>query len=335
MSQNEPRRIGRSGVALSVFGFGAAPIGNLFAAVDEDSACEALVQALHAGIRHIDTAPYYGYGLSEQRVGRVLRTLMRETYTLSTKVGRIVSAGEAGAPACGDYVAAGRAQFDYTRGGVLRSIESSLSRLSVDRVDILLLHDVGAATHGARHEAMLQLALEEALPTMAELRDSGVCGAIGLGVNEEAVCLEILPRFDLDCILLAGRYSILDHASVHGLMAEALRRRIGVLVGGPYNSGLLASPEGPGSTYDYRPADQARLQRARELYALCENHGVDVGAVALHFPLAHPAVVSVVAGMRSPAEVATAVRRIGSAIPQVLWDRLRSAGFILPDAPTP
>lgn len=335
MPLNELRRLERGGVALSTLGFGAAPIGNLFEAVTEDGAHDALLRAIRGGIRHIDTAPYYGYGLSERRVGRVLREIGAGGCTLSTKVGRLISAGEPGAAPVGEYVASGRAVFDYTRSGILHSFESSLSRLGVDRVDILLLHDVGRLTHGDRHEAMLRLALDEALPAMAALKASGACRAIGIGVNEEAVCLEIMARFELDCILLAGRYSILDHASIDGVMAEAARRQVGILVGGPYNSGLLASPAAPGTTYDYRPVDAARLQQARALYGICARFGVDAGAVALQFPLAHPAVVSVIAGMREVPEVEMALDRMAAGIPRTLWQELREAGFIRPEAPTP
>jgi D-threo-aldose 1-dehydrogenase len=182
---------------------------------------------------------------------------------------------------------------------------------------------------------MLQRALDEALPAMASLKASGACRAIGIGVNEQAVCLEILPRFDLDCILLAGRYTLLEQDASAAVLAEAARRGVGILVGGPFNSGLLAAPEAPGATYDYRPVEQSTLERAREIYSACAALGVDVGAAALQFPLAHPAVVSVVAGMRSAAEAASACARMRAPIPASLWNRLREAGLLRIGAPTP
>jgi D-threo-aldose 1-dehydrogenase len=335
MSSDTPRTLKRSDVRFSPLGFGAAPIGNLFSVVDDETAEAALHAALQGGIRYFDTAPYYGYGLSERRVAAVLAGFRAEQLTLSTKVGRVISAGEPGATPVGDYLASGRADFDYSRDGILRSFESSLARLNVTRVDVLLLHDVGVATHRAQHGAMLKQALDEALPAMSQLKAAGACRAIGIGVNEEAVCMEVMRHFELDCILLAGRYSLLDHASLDGVMAEAQRRQVGMIIGGPYNSGLLAGRDAPGATYDYRPVDAGTLQRARRLYAVCGQLGVDVGAAALQFALAHPAVVSVVAGMRAPSEVRVALERMRAVIPSELWQALREAGLLRPDAPTP
>ena len=335
MSPSWPRTLARGGVPFSSIGFGAAPIGNLFSAVEDEVAQAALLSAWQGGVSYFDTAPYYGYGLSERRVGRFLSQLRAPALTISTKVGRLIGPGPAGAPVTGEYAASGAAVFDYSRDGIRRSFESSLERLGRERVDILLLHDVGAATHGARHAEMFKMALDQALPAMAQLKADGACRAIGIGVNEETVCLEVMRHFDLDCILLAGRYSLLDHASLHGVMAEAQRRGVGLIIGGPYNSGLLAGKSAPGATYDYRPADAEVLRRARRLYALCAELGVDVGAAALQFPLAHPAVVTVVVGLRSAAEVRQALERIATPIASSVWQALRAAGFILAEAPTP
>jgi D-threo-aldose 1-dehydrogenase len=225
--------------------------------------------------------------------------------------------------------------FDYSRDGILRSFESSLKRLRRDRVEVLLLHDVGRDTHGDLHEARLQEALEAALPTMAALKSEGACQAIGIGVNEQAVCLEIMPRFELDYILLAGRYTLLEQESALGVMSEAQRRGVKIIVGGAFNSGLLADPHAPGATYNYRPVDAEMLERARRIYAICAAEQVDVGAAALQFVLAHPAVASVVVGMRSAAEVVSAVERARAKLPGSLWQSLRNAGLLLPEVPTP
>ncbi|KAB7769061.1 aldo/keto reductase [Xanthomonas sp. LMG 12461] len=331
-----PRALGRSGVQLSTLGFGAAPIGNLYAEVDDAVALAAVADAYAAGIRHFDTAPYYGYGLSEQRLGQGLRGLPRASYTLSTKVGRCVYDDAAAAPGREGFAVAGRrAEFDYSRDGVLRAFESSLQRLGTDHIDVLLLHDIGRLTHGERHPAMLRQALDEALPTMAALKAQGACRAIGIGVNEEDVAVELMPLFPLDCVMLAGRYTLLEQHAAQRIMAQALQRQIGILVAGPYSSGLLSDARGPGETYNYAPVDPATLQHAQRLFAACAAHGVDVGAAALQFPLAHPAVSAVVAGMRTSAEVASAATRLRAAIPAALWQQLRDDDLLRAPVPTP
>ena len=313
---------------LPPLGFGCAPIGNLYEAVSDEEAESALNEAFRLGIRYFDTAPFYGYGLSEIRLGRALAGKPHTGFMVSTKVGRRIESTAGEASANGFAVSGHRAIFDYSRDGVLRSIDSSLARLRLDRIDILLLHDPGRLTHGDRHPEMLKRALDEALPAMAGLRDAGVVDAIGIGVNEQEVCLEIMPRFDLDVILIAGRYTLLEQRASAELLAQAQRRAIKVIVAGPFNSGLLANAEAPGSTYDYRPVDSAMLNRAREIYRLCASEGIDVGAAALQFPLAHPAVAGVVAGLRTRGEVASATHRLTAKIPSGFWSRLREAGLL-------
>ncbi|MGH8198934.1 MAG: aldo/keto reductase [Steroidobacteraceae bacterium] len=335
-SGDSRRPLPRVPLALPTLGFGAAAIGNLYTAVTDEDAGGAVAEAYRLGIRLFDTAPFYGYGLSEQRLGDALASLQADDVVISTKVGRLIEPIAPGEPSADGYAVNGRrAVFDYSRDGIMRSFESSLRRLRRSSVDILLLHDVGRMTHGERHEEMLQLALDAALPAMAELQRSGACRAIGIGVNEQRACLEVMARFDLDCILLAGRYTLLEQRTAGAVLAEAARRRVGILAGGPFNSGLLAGAEAPGATYNYRPANESILARARELYTLCAAEGVDVGAAALQFPLAHPAVVSVVAGMRSSAEVASAVARAHAPIPASLWRKLREAGLLTVGVPTP
>lgn len=326
----------QSGVRLPALGFGAAAIGNLYAAVDDATAEAAVAEALGRGIRYFDTAPYYGYGLSEERLGRALGRAPQAGVIVSTKVGRLIEVDHTVIqPRDGFAVSGRRAVFDYSRDGILRSFESSLKRLGRDRVEILLLHDIGRETHGDLHEVRLREALETALPTMAALKSAGACDAIGIGVNEEAVCLEIMPRFDLDCILLAGRYTLLEQQRARGVMAEAQRRGVAIIAGGPFNSGLLADPSAPGTTYNYQPVDAEMLERARRVYAICAAEQVDVGAAALQFVLAHPAVATVIAGMRSPAEVTSAVARAQAKIPSSVWRALRDSGLLLPEVPTP
>jgi D-threo-aldose 1-dehydrogenase len=330
-----PRRVG-DGLRLSALGLGTATLGNLYTEVTDSEAYATVSEALASGIRFIDTAPHYGYGLSETRIGDALAQLPHEAVVISTKVGRVVvaAAGHDGLTD-GFAVRDNRSVFDYSRDGILRSFEASLKRLRRDRVDILLLHDIGRLTHQERHPLILKQALDEALPAMQRLKEAGACRAIGIGVNEGAVCVEIMGRCALDCILLAGRYTLLEQESLHGVMAEAQRRGVGIIIGGAFNSGLLADVNSPGRTYNYEPVAAETLERAKKIYALCAIQGVDVGAAALQFVLAHPAVVSVVAGMRSAAEVQTAVRRLGLPIPSILWQQLHKAELLLPDAPTP
>ncbi|MDE2451836.1 MAG: aldo/keto reductase [Gammaproteobacteria bacterium] len=330
------RQLPHGSLAVPTLGFGAAAIGNLYTAVADEVAEAAVREAYQLGVRFFDTAPFYGYGLSEQRLGHALGSLPADDVVISTKVGRLIVSGvEGGPPDDGFAVSGRRAVFDYSRSGIMRSFESSLRRLRRGSVDILLLHDVGRETHGERHGEMLQRALDEALPAMASLKAAGACRAIGIGVNEQEACLEIMTRFDIDCILLAGRYTLLEQAASAAVLAEAARRGVGILVGGPFNSGLLAAPGAPGTTYNYRPVDESTQQRARDIYAVCEAEDVDVGAAALQFPLAHAAVVSVIAGMRSPAEVSSALARTQAPIPASLWRKLREAGLLTVGAPTP
>ena len=323
-------------LAPSRLSFGGAPIGNLYAPVDDATARAAIHEAWHAEIRHFDTAPYYGYGLSESRLGEVLGELPRDSFTLSTKVGRLIErqAGRRG-QRDGFAVDGHAARFDYSRAGVMRSIESSLRRLRTDRVDVLLLHDIGRLTHADAHDRLLAQALDEALPAMAELKAQGICRAIGLGVNEPAVCMQVMPRFPLDVLMLAGRYTLFEQAESRALMAWTHSTGTRVLAAAPYNAGLLGRREGPGRHYDYAPAGPAVLARAQRYYDCGAEFDLDVGAAALQFPLAHPAVATVVCGMRSPDEVRAAAARMRAAVPRQFWIRLRDEGLLAEDVPTP
>ena len=321
---------------LASLAFGGAPAGNLYTGVNDADARDAIGHAWREGIRHFDTAPYYGYGLSETRIGDALAGIDRATYTLSTKAGRLIDVDQGRHDRSDGFAVDGRrAYFDYTRDGVLRSFESSLRRLRTGRIDLLLLHDIGELTHGPRHPQVLAQALNEALPAMAELRDQGVVGAIGLGVNEEAVCLEVMQRFPLDAIMLAGRYTLFEQSHSRAVMAKAQADGVSVLIAGPYNSGLLGSDAGPGDTYDYAPAPPTIKARAQQFYDVCARTGASVGAAALQFPMAHPAVAKVVCGLRSSAEVNSAIERIRERVPAATWAALAEAGLIEAGVPLP
>ncbi|HEY1607216.1 MAG TPA: aldo/keto reductase [Allosphingosinicella sp.] len=330
------RPVGATGLRLPVLGFGAAPLGNLYRPIDDQSARETLRVALDAGLRYVDTAPYYGFGLSEMRVGDVVRDFPGTI--VSTKVGRLLVPAPPGAP---DQERHGfrspmpfEPVFDYRRDGVLRSHEASLKRLGLDRVDILYVHDIGRATHGdMQGERMRELNEGGGWRALRALREAGAVSAIGIGVNEVEIALELVGREPLDILLLAGRYTLLEQSALDALLPSCLDKGVSVVIGGPYNSGILAG--GAMQHYNYAPAPAAVIDRARHLSRICAKHGVALGAAALQFVLAHPAVTSVVPGLASPEEVRETLARAAAPIPASLWVELRREGLLHWDAPTP
>ncbi len=334
------RQLNRGDLKLSALGFGAAPLGNLYQPVAEADARATLEAALEMGATYVDTAPYYGFGLSERRVGDVLRE--RQGWTLSSKVGRLLR--PLPAPS-GDAERHGfrspmpfEPLYDYTYDGVLRSYEDSLQRLGLTRIDILYVHDIGALTHGDRHaETFHQLTAGGGFRALEDLRASRAITAFGLGVNECEVCLQAIEHVDLDVILLAGRYTLLEQGALDDLLPQCARRGISIVIGGPFNSGILATGAKAGGPirYDYAPAPASVIQRVARIEAICEAHGAPLAAAALQFPLAHPSVVSVIPGMDRPARVREAVDLYHTPIPADVWDELRQQGLIRPDAPVP
>ncbi|MFF6785197.1 aldo/keto reductase [Streptomyces sp. NPDC012510] len=321
--------LGRTDVRVTDLAYGAAALGNLFRPVTDEEAAAAIDAAWDAGIRTFDTAPHYGLGLSERRLGAALGGRPRESYTISTKVGRLLVENETVA---GDDLANGfavpathRRVWDFTADGVLRSLESSLERLGLDRVDIVLLHDP---------DNHVEQALREAYPALERLRDEGVVGAIGIGMNQCAVPARFLRETDIDVVLLAGRYTLLEQEGLDELLPEAAARGRSVLIGGAFNSGLLIDPK-PGVTYDYAPVPQPVLDHALRLKAVTERHGVPLRGAALAFPSAHPAVAAVLTGARSAEEVRDAVDLLGRRFPAALWDELRAEGLLSPNTPVP
>jgi D-threo-aldose 1-dehydrogenase len=302
--------IGR-GVELTGLSFGAAGIGNLFTAVSDEEARAAVDAAWDAGIRVFDTAPHYGLGLSERRLGAALRERPRDEFVLSTKVGRILEsvANPVGDDPDGFAVpAAFRRVWDFSGDGVRRSIEASLERLGLDRIDTVLIHDP---------DDHAEQAMGEAFPALAKLRSEGVIGAIGVGMNQTRVPLRFMRETNIDVVLLAGRYTLLDRSGAE-LLDEAAVRGVGIVIGGVFNSGLLVDPK-PTATYDYVAAPPEILNEALRLKGACERHGVPLRAAALQFPRRHPAVKSVLIGARSPQEVADCVEMARLPIPDALW----------------
>jgi D-threo-aldose 1-dehydrogenase len=320
------RRLGSSPIRVTELSFGGAAIGNLFTEVSDAGARAAVDAAWDGGIRAFDTAPHYGLGLSERRLGDALRHRPRDQYVISTKVGRLleptVPGGTPGRDTEGFAVPARYVRrFDFSVGGVLRSIEASLKRLGLDRVDVTLIHDPGA--HGEQ-------AFREAYPALERLRAEGVVGAIGVGMNEVAMLTRFVTDTDVDVVLEAGRYTLLDWSAADTLLPAAARRGVSVIAGGVFNSGLLAAPE-PGSTYDYGKASDGLIARALQLEETCGRFGVPLRAAAARFPLTHPSVASVLIGARSAEEVTDAVRLRSLEIPPALWDALAEAGGRGPD----
>jgi D-threo-aldose 1-dehydrogenase len=323
-------RLGRGGSWVSELSFGSAGIGNLFRPVGDDEARAAVDAAWDGGIRSFDTAPHYGLGLSERRLGAALRDRPRDEFTVSTKVGRILE--PLAVPDGDDLAAHGfavpashRRVWDFSADGVRRSLADSLRRLGLDRVDIVYLHDP---------DDHAEQALTEAYPALERLRAEGVVGAIGLGMNQTAVPARFVRETDLDVVLLAGRYSLLDQSGLDDLLPEAARRGVSIVVGGVFNSGLLADP-GPGADYDYAVAPRPIVERALRLQAHCERYGLPLRALAARFPLAHTAVAGVLVGLRDAAEAHDATTQWRRPIPAQLWRELREESLLPADAPVP
>ncbi|MCX4733881.1 aldo/keto reductase [Streptomyces sp. NBC_01363] len=324
-----PTAPGHSASAVDALSLGAAALGNLFHAVSDEDAAATVEAAWACGIRAFDTAPHYGLGLSERRLGDALRTRPRPQFTLSTKVGRLlrVRTGLPGADLANGFAvpATHERVWDFSARGVRTSVEESLTRLGLDRVDTVYLHD----PDGHEREAF-----DCAYPELERMRAEGTVGAIGVGMNQTAMPTRFVRDTDIDVVLLAGRYSLLDQRALAALLPQAAQRGVSVLVGGVFNSGLLADPQ-PGATFDYAPAPAHLLDRALALRTLCETFGVPLRGAALQFPLGHPAVAGVLLGARSAAEVTDATAMISHPVPEEMWLALRAQGLLPPGVPVP
>ncbi|MEV0570735.1 aldo/keto reductase [Dactylosporangium sp. NPDC050588] len=314
----------RPAVGLTALGLGAAQGGNLYHATTDEDFTAAVDAAWDAGIRYFDTAPHYGLGLSERRLGAALRTRPRDTYVISTKVGRLLVPAPRTAhlrdPEGFDVAATHRRHWDFSRDGVRRSLEESLTRTGLDRIDIVYLHDP---------DGHWRQAASEAVPALTELRDQGVIGAVGAGMNQSAMLTRFVQETDIDLVMCAGRYTLLEQGALHDLLPAAQRAGVGVVIAGVYNSGLLATDRPPAdATYDYRQAPDELIDRARRIAEICEAHGVTLPAAALAYVRAHPAVTATVVGLRSRAEVLQTLHRAGTDVPDALWASLRSAGLL-------
>jgi D-threo-aldose 1-dehydrogenase len=322
------RPLGSTGLIPSALGFGGAPIAGLYEPVSEDEAERTVRRALELGLTYLDTAPHYGRGLSEERLGQALHGVARESYLLSTKVGRLLRPLAAGETAPSEGFAESRPfkrVRDYSRAGILASLEGSLERLGLERVDVVLVHDP---------DDFEGEVYATAYPALAELRAGGVVGAVGVGMNQAELLTRFVERLDLDVVLLAGRYTMLDQSALHTLLPACRRRGVGVIVGGALNGGLLADPR-PGARYDYAAAPPALVRRAARMGDICARHGVSLLAAALQFPLGHPAVSSVLVGARSSQEVTDNAGAFTTTVPQGVWTDLKAAGLIADGIPVP
>ena len=313
----------------SRIGLGGAPLAGLFTPVADEEATATVQAAWDEGWRYFDTAPHYGLGLAEERLGAGLAGKPRDEYVLSSKVGRIIYEADTEAPDDEGFavVSKRRRRFDFSRDGVLQSIEDSLRRIGTDRLDVVFVHDP---------DDHFSEAVETAFPTLIELRDQGVIGAIGSGMNQTAMLTRFVREIDIDVIMLAGRYTLLDPDGLDDVLPACVDNDVQVVAVGIFNSGLLSQPRpAPDATFNYAPAPAALVDKANKLADICESHAVTLPAVALKFPLAHPAVAGIAVGCRTPAEVHANAALSRVEIPAALWSDLRSAGLLRSDAPIP
>ena len=339
MKPDTKRPLGRTDLPVCQMGFGGAPLGNLYAEFSDEEARATVSAAYDAGIRLFDTAPLYGYGLSEHRIGEALRWQPRDSYVLSTKIGRRLRPED---PARIDGGLFKRTLpfdpvYDYSYDGVMRSVEDSLQRLALQRIDVLLIHDVDHWTHGSA-EAVDQRfteVMEGGYNAMLRLREEGVVSAIGAGVNEWEMCQRFAEAGDFDCFLLAGRYTLLEQDSLNTFLPLCVERGIGIIIGGPLNTGILATGAVEGAYYNYAPAPPEIMERVAKIEAVCRRHNVPLATAALQFPLHHPAVSSTIPGARTPSEITRNVETFAIDVPADLWAELKAEGLLREDAPTP
>src|SRR5580700_9632734 len=332
MNPFEKRRIGRTSLEVTALGLGCATLGGTRIQITRQEA-EAIVRAAwDAGVRYVDAAPYYGFGQAERVVGDALRDEPRDDWVLSTKVGRLLR------PFPQVPSEPGRRHplpfgvvYDYSYDGIMRSVEDSLQRLGLARIDILYVHDIGRYQHGEAHPGLMRTLRESGYRALETLKSSGTVKAIGIGVNEREVLLEALEWGAWDAFLLAGRYTLLEQAALDDLLPLCLARGTSIVVGGPLNSGILAGRD----TWNYRTAPPDVIARVDAIRAVCNSHGVPLAAAALRFPLAHPAVAAIIPGPRNADEFRANLDLFQHAIPAALWQELRQAGLLHPEAPTP
>lgn len=340
----EIREIGRTGLQVTALSLGSAPLGGLYRELSDADADATVDAAWQSGIRYFDTAPHYGHTKAEHRVGQALRRYPREDYILSTKVGRRFvprTVAYDGSEGWSDPLPF-QAIYDYTYGGILRSFEDSQQRMGIVDIDIVLVHDIGRVTHGEKNpHYWRQLCDEGGFRALDELRSERGVKAVGLGVNEGAAILDAMKEFNIDCALLAGRYTLLEQAVLNDLLPECEKRGVSILLGGAFNSGILArglnanAPAAAPQKFNYGDAPQAVIEQVDAIERICHEHGVALASAALQFPYAHKVVATVLMGARSPDEVRMNVASFSEPLPDGLWAALRASGLLHDDAPVP
>lgn len=340
MDSSSKRRLGKSGLELPIFGLGGGPLGEMFERLDEAQAWATVETAWGRGVRYFDTSPWYGRGLSEHRIGRFLCGQDRDGFLLATKVGRILKAPPVSQKSETGFWSGGlpfNHHFDYSYDGVMRSFEDSIQRLGVPRVDMLLIHDLDWYHHGseANVSAHFTNLATGGWRALSELKSAGVIKAIGAGINQNGLIPRFLESFDLDFFLLALRYTLAEQDTADAELPLCVQRGVGLVIGGIYNSGILATGARPGAKYNYEDAGPDIMAKVSRIERICNAHGVPLAAAALQFPLGHPSVTSVIPGAISPEQVIRNLENLSLPIPGDLWRELRHEGLVHPAAPLP
>lgn len=330
-------KFGRTDIEVTPFGFGTAPIGNIFREIDEETSDAMIQESWDQGVRYYDTAPMYGHGLAELRTGHSLRWKNRDDFVLSSKAGRVLKPARKADIDYAPWTNAGRftMHFDYSYDGVMRSFEDSLQRLNLERMDICFIHDIDVFTRGAEQPEVFEQAMDGAWKALSKLKEEGVVKAIGVGVNEWEVCHAALEARDFDCFLLAGRYTLLEQDSLDKFLPLCEERGAAVVVGGGFNSGILATGARDGAKYNYAPAPAEIMQRVKNIEAVCADYGVPLPAAALQFVVAHPAIPTFMAGTRTVEQLQQNLQWFSHDIPTDFWADLKKKGLLREDAPTP
>ncbi|URK89528.1 aldo/keto reductase (plasmid) [Rhizobium sp. RCAM05350] len=331
------RKFGRVDLEVTNFAFGTAPIGNIFRPIDEQMSDAMIQAAWDGGVRFYDTAPMYGHGLAELRTGYSLRWKSRDDFVLSSKVGRVLKPKRRSEIDFSPWnnAAPNEMIFDYSYDGTMRAFEDSLQRLALERMDICFIHDIDVFTRGADQPEVFRQAMDGAWKALSQLRDEGVVKAIGVGVNEWEVCHEALKQRDFDCFLLAGRYTLLEQESLDAFLPLCQERNAAVIIGGGFNSGILATGAIEGAKYNYAPAPASIMEKVRGIEAVCKEYNVPLPAAAMQFVVAHPAIPAFVAGTRTVEQLNKNLEWFSHAIPTDFWSELKRKGLLREDAPTP
>ena len=331
MDPFELRKISDTDIAVTCLGFGGASMGNMYTVAHDDAAQKAIRSAYEAKVRYFDTAPMYGFGKSERLYGSVLKDQPRDSFVLSTKVGRLIVSGKPTPETedtCFVEIDDAYAVFDYSRDGVLRSLEESRKRLGIDKIDIVYIHDPDV-------DDSFQQALDEAFPTLAELRSQGVIGAIGAGMNQAEMLRDFAKNADFDCFLLAGRYTLLDQIALKELLPLCQQKNISIIIGGAYNSGILATGAVEGAHYNYAPAPPEIMEKTRKIESVCNRFNVSMKAAALQFPFGHPMVVSNIPGVKTKERFKENLSLFTDPIPADFWAALKEEKLLVAEAPVP